>query len=328
MIGVSYALYGLNLLVNRPIPGLALRQVDIAPGVVVHWGEHPGWLGEVPAGTATLTYTSPLPNGWGKPVLQMWQIAGGAGSTYHLRFLPGHDFWVKRDGTELWADWPPQADPALVIVQLLGPVMGFLQRLRGVLALHAGAVAVQGRAVAIAGQRGAGKSTLTVALAQMGCPVISDDVAALAEADGRFLLQPGYAGLRLWPDAAAGLTQEQGAMPPLFAGTEKLYCDLERYGLSFQSHPLSLAAIYLLDGESEPGAGGPVISELSRRDSLLALLSHTRERELLDRQMRIKEFDQLARLTQGVPVRRLCRPAGLAAVPAAAEALLADAARL
>ena len=62
---------------------------------------------------------------------------------------------------------------------------------RGLLPLHASAVAVGDGCVAFCGARGAGKSTLAAALAQAGYPLLSDDL---------LIVHPGFGtGPMAWP---------------------------------------------------------------------------------------------------------------------------------
>ncbi|HKP16729.1 MAG TPA: hypothetical protein VJT85_11700, partial [Gemmatimonadaceae bacterium] len=85
---------------------------------------------------------------------------------------------------------------------LYGPVLGFVLRARGRLAMHASCVRVGDGAVLLAGPSGAGKSTKAAALATRGLTVVSDDLTALALDDGDDTPRawPAFDHLRLWPD--------------------------------------------------------------------------------------------------------------------------------
>lgn len=77
---------------------------------------------------------------------------------------------------------------------------------RGMVPLHACAVAVDGKAVLIAGPSGAGKSTLTAGLILAGSPFLADDLTAVSvRADGRKRIAPGRPTMRLHPHTAAQL---------------------------------------------------------------------------------------------------------------------------
>ena len=62
---------------------------------------------------------------------------------------------------------------------LYGPILGFVLRSWGRLALHASCVRIGDEAILLAGPSGAGKSTTAAALATRGVSVLSDDLTAL-----------------------------------------------------------------------------------------------------------------------------------------------------
>src|SRR5207244_6105024 len=115
------------------------------------------------------------------------------------------------------------------------------------LCLHASAVAVADRAIALVGLPGAGKSTAAAAFACAGYPVISDDVVALEDHGERFLVQPGYPRVNLWPDSVRRLFGSEDALPRITPTWEKRYLPLGQKGHPFASKPLPLAAVYILD---------------------------------------------------------------------------------
>ena len=75
---------------------------------------------------------------------------------------------------------------------------------RGLVALHANALAGPRGAVVLMGSSGAGKSTLHAALMKRGLPMLSDDVVALRLGpDGQVWVLPGARQYRLCADAAS-----------------------------------------------------------------------------------------------------------------------------
>lgn len=190
------SVYGLTLWTNQPVPGL--RALPAGPEVEVEV-----WLGFMPAwgheDAARLWYARETLDEHGKPTLIVWQT--GNGSHFRLRYSDGTEFLVNRSGTKIWAVWPATLSLEDTATYLLGPVMGFVLLLRGAFSLHASAVVVEGQAVALLGAAGAGKSTAAAAFARLGYPVLTEDVTALADRGDRFLAQPGYPLIRLWPEA-------------------------------------------------------------------------------------------------------------------------------
>ena len=116
----------------------------------------------------------------------------GSGDYFGFFYSDGVRFAVERRGHEVWGDWPENYTLEDACTYLLGPVIGFVLRRRGVTCLHASAVAFGEHAIALAGIPGSGKSTTAAAFAQLGYSVIADDVVALVE-DGREL--SSYTGL-------------------------------------------------------------------------------------------------------------------------------------
>jgi hypothetical protein len=203
---------------------------------------------------------------------------------------------------------------------LLGPVLGFVMRLRGVTCLHASVVAIGGRAIALAGPAGSGKSTAAAGFASMGHAVLADDIAALIPHDGALHVQPAYPQLRLWPDSVAMLYGAPDALPRLTPTWDKRALQLSSAG-AFQRQPLPLGAVYLL-GESCDDSESVV--EVSGADRLVMLLANTYVGYLLDAAMRQKEFDWLVRVATTVPVRHLNRRKGATDVAAVCAQLVED----
>src|SRR6185437_2076265 len=104
-----------------------------------------------------------------------------------------------------WAAWREPLTLEDTSTYLLGPVMGFVMLLRGVVCLHASAVAIGEGAIALVGPAGSGKSTTAAAFAERGYRVLAEDVVTLDDRGYRFLLQPGYPCIRLWPAAVKAL---------------------------------------------------------------------------------------------------------------------------
>ena len=228
-----------------------------------------------------------------------------AGSRYlRLAYFDGTQFWLDREGTEVWATWPENLQIEDTATYLLGPVLGILLRLRGVTCLHASAVAFGETAVAFVGSEGAGKSTTAAALAQHGHAILSDDVVALAEHDGSFFVHPAYPYLCLWPESVESLYGSPDALPQFSANYEKRFLSLGTQELRFAERALPLAAIYILgDRRSDPA---PLVEELAPQKAFLALVANTFATNTLDSGMRAKEFEILARLAPSVPIRALC----------------------
>ncbi|MFZ0521126.1 MAG: hypothetical protein WAL95_08895 [Candidatus Acidiferrales bacterium] len=305
----TYVTFGLLLRSNLPIPGL----IQVRPGhnvllessksalVSIHLNAFPPTAAAVQSGPEELSYASPYQDELGNPVLKIWKVAGAR----HLRlaYFDGTQFWLDPEGCEVWATWPDNLTVEDTATYLLGPVLGILLRLRGVTCLHASAVAFGEKAVAFVGSAGAGKSTTAAALAQRGHAILSDDVVALAERNGSFLVQPAYPYLSLWPPSVESLYGSVEALPRFSANYDKRCLSLPKQELRFEERALPLAAIYILgDRRGDPA---PVVEEMMPQKAFLSLVANTFATNTLDGSMRAKEFETLARLAPRVPIRAL-----------------------
>jgi hypothetical protein len=251
-------------------------------------------------GDARIRYISRERHEDDTPQLTVW-----TGSTGAHRFLyrDGTEFLINEHATRVVVHWvdPLTSDDA--VVYLLGPVLGFVMRLRGIVPLHASAVMIRSGAVAFLGQAGAGKSTTAGALAALGYRVLSDDLLPLVERQGRILAHPSYPRLTVWPDSAAALFGSEDELPALTPTYDKRYLDLES-GQQFQDSPLPLNAIYVL-GSRERALPGVTVRSLRPQTAMMSLVRNTYGNYLLDGTMRAIEFDVLSRIAQDVHVRLL-----------------------
>ncbi|HEX5734965.1 MAG TPA: serine/threonine protein kinase [Blastocatellia bacterium] len=254
---------------------------------------------------AKLVYASQNQDELGEPVLKAWELMDG--SFFRLRYSDGTEFVIDREGAQIWCTWPDNLTIEDTTVYLLGPIFGFVLRLRGTLCLHASAIAVGEYAIAIVGPAGTGKSTTAAALAKSGFPVLTDDVLALTDMDGIFMAQPAYPHLRLWPASVNILYGKPDALPRLVPGDslwDKRYLNLTENDYMFQRHPLPLASIYLLSERTEDSAA-PFIESMSASAGLMTLVTNTYANHLLNTSRRAQEFGLLSRIASSLPVRRV-----------------------
>lgn len=313
------SVYGLGLHVSAPIAGLAGLRAAPTADVVLTLGSLPHGLANAP--DAKLHYVSPDRNERGDPELKVFRLSGNG--DYRFDYGDGTVIVVDARGSRVWASWPDAASVEDTATYLLGPILGFVLRLRGVTCLHASAVAMGGRAIALVGPAGAGKSSMAAAFAQLGYPVLTDDVAALLDLGDSFEVQPAYPRVRLWSASVASLFGSLDALPRIVPNWDKRYLDLNGPGYRFQHEPLPLAAIYVL-GERSASPTMPRSEPLASRDGLMALVSNTYSSYLIDKDRREKEFELLARLVQGVPLRRVTPSADFARVRALCELIIDD----
>ena len=202
---------------------------------------------------------------------------------------------------------------------LYGPVLGFLLRAWGRLALHASCVRIGDGAVLLAGPPGAGKSTTAAAFAARGAAVLSDDLTALHLGDDGAppLAWPSFDHLRLWPDGERVVLGESGRLERITPTWDKRRFPLE--GSAFADGPLPVRAILVL----RPRRGGrPVVRTLGASRALVTIATLTYANYLLDHATRARELHQLGALVRALPVRAVTPPVGHENLDALCEAIV------
>jgi hypothetical protein len=299
----QYSFFGHRLSSNLPLPGFSATNSRTGNcDIKLYLGIPPRQsTGEFPSGLQELTYASPETNGAGQPSLRIWSVAGG--EFVRLLYDDGTEFWLDRRRERIWATWPAVSSLENTTSYLLGPVLGLVLRLRGVICLHASAVAFENRSVAFVGATGTGKSTTAAALARQGHAVLSDDIVALAENAGMFNVMPGYPYLCLWPESVKMLEHSLEALPRIVPEGEKRRLAFGDKEGQFEKRPLRLGAIYFL-GEHRPDPA-PYVEAIRPQAALLSLVADTYANKILDRTLRAEEFAVLSRLVETTPIRRV-----------------------
>lgn len=313
-----YAAFGLSIRSNRKIPGLVPKAPDAFTDTHISLGSF-CWPSKAADEAGEVWYVSEEHDA-NAPALRVWRLREGA--YFRLLYSDGTEFLVDRRGTNVWARWPDASTVEDTATYLLGPIIGFVLRLRGITCLHASAVAVGDHAIALLGPASAGKSTTAAGFSQMGLPILADDIVALSERCETVRAQPAYPQLRLWPDSVALLFGTADALPQLTPTWEKRGLNLTRRGYCFQEQSLPLAAVYLLAERSAQSE--PQIEGIHGRERLLALLANTYVGYLLDARMRAQEFELLTRLISNVPVRRVVPSADPAHISRLCRRILSD----
>lgn len=247
-------------------------------------------------------------------------IPSGDGSPdrYALWYYPDRVFIISGDGHDVWC--PSDGDRDLVEATLMGPILSFAAALRGTLCIHAGSVVIDGRAYLVAGPRGAGKSTTTVALGLLGYPILGDDVAAIGPQSSGYPVHPAYPRLRLWEDSAQALGWTGDALPRLFQGTDKRAVDPAATRLQVADIPTPLGGIYILGADK-----GETCTPVPPAKAFMSLVEHTRETEMLTGALRARQVLAIGDLVRSVPVRSTPARTGLGHLLEFARLIAADA---
>ena len=297
-----YSAFGLTVHSGIALPGLVPQAAsERVCDVELHLGSAPQTIQSEASSSESLVYRSAYTGPTGAPALHIWR--GESTGFFRLEYFDGMQFWIDGRGQKLWALWPERSNIEEAATYILGPVFGLLLRFRGVTCLHASAVAIENSAVAFVGAEGAGKSTTAAAFAKEGYAMLSDDVVALSERDGGFWVAPAYPRLCLWPESVDVLYGTPDALPRLVPNWEKRRLSPGDSNFRFEEKAQPLRAVYLLDEDRpEPGAQ---IEPVGAQAGFLTLVANSFATNMLDRDMRVKEFEALSGLVAKIPVRRL-----------------------
>ena len=311
------SIYGLGVVANSRIPGVTPSTIA-SEDIHISFGSLPAWLHEVSDTQIETSYIADYKSECGEPALRVFRVLDG--EYYRFCYADDTEFVVDKAGTEVWAAWREPLTLADTATYLLGPVMGFVLLLRGVVCLHASAVAIGDEAIALLGPAGSGKSTTAAAFAERGYSILAEDVVTLDDRGDHFLVRPGYPCIRLWPAAVKALYGSESHLPKLTPNWDKCYLDLSD---SFQREPLRLAAIYHL-GERRGDAVAPLVQTLDRAEGLMSLVANTYATKLMDKHMRAREFELLTRVLNSLPVRRLTPHSDIGHIAELCTRIIAD----
>ena len=277
-----YCLYGLTIEADAPIDGA----VAVTGGTPCDVGIH---MQAMPPSAAALFAAAPIFDDENVTIIRH----DGA---YGFAYADGTRFVIDAAAREIWASWPPASTPEDTATYLLGPILAFVLRRRGTLALHASAVALDGRAIAIAAAPGGGKSTTATAFADRGAAVITDDVLPIVWRGGQPWVLPGYPRVRLWPETVVARYGAAEALPRLTPTWTKRYLDVTS---RFQSDPLPLGAVVVLGARI---GGAPRIAPLIGHQAAMRLVTNSSMALYLDASMRAEELHRVGALVDRVPL--------------------------
>lgn len=320
-MGLFYFAFGMYLHSNGPIPGL-VPSTNIQKADLQIWLDlMPPWLNQTESLALQKLYVSDFKTEDGLPVLTVEELLNGA--YLQLTYYDRTKFIINQAGTEIWATWPDTLTLEDTATYLLGPILGFVLRRRGVVCLHASAVAIGDRSIAIVGAAGAGKSTTAAAFAKAGFPILTDDVLPLLDRKQKFFVQSAYPRVRLWPSSVKALYGKADALPCLTPNWDKRYLDLTQDGYEFQQQALPLSAVYIL-GDRITSSTAPFVETVPSHTGLITLISHTYANNLLEKKMRAVEFDLLSRVVAKVPLRKVTPHADSQKISQLCDVILKD----
>lgn len=232
--------------------------------------------------------------------------------------IPGVANFTVRNGREIIVDPCPDVDTRKLRHALFGEVLAILLHQRGLLVLHATSLAIHGKATILLGTRGAGKSTLALALCRLGATVISDDITVIQVNNrGTLSVLPGISQLGLWPDAVRACGYDPERLPNVFDGTDKRVM-----GTTDTSTNVSLAPKRIYKIEETTAVD---VERLSPQEAFRVLVGNTYWFGLVHALDPETHFAHCASVAAQTDVFRLRRPKTLDLVNDVAQHIIKDA---
>ena len=233
-------------------------------------------------------------------------------AVYTLRFRDIGD--VAIDMTARTITWRPfeHADAARLPVFTAGNVMAVVCQLDDHLVLHASAVEIDGRATVMAGDPGAGKSTIAALACLGGARLVTDDVLRVEQTDDATRCYRGATALRL-REGSRPLAERAGA--PSVSSDGRFLMEPTTVDLDHLPVDRILLPMYASDIEDVQ------IADMPKQEAALRLLSAPRIRGWTHSSA-ASLFDQLMDVTSAVPVLRLVIPRGYHSQDSAPERLV------
>ena len=319
-----YSVYGIGIESDTAISGLDPLPHIESKDLRFESGPAPDWVRNGLRLPGRVLAQRPHGEGTGDPTFVLTEH--GNGEYFELSYADGTIFVTNATLNRIWGAVEPPLTMQDLATYFLGPILGFVLRQRRVTCLHASAVELQERGVLFAGDAGYGKSTTAGAFALRGVPVLCEDIAALELTPEILWVIPGYPRICLWPDAAEKLVGHAEKLPQLTPTWEKRFLALDGIRGKFVSQKTPVGLIYVFAERSD--ANAPRIEEVAPKDALLELVQRTYMNWLLDRQRRGEEFDELSKVVQRIPVRRIIPHQDAGRIGELCEVILADVARV
>jgi hypothetical protein len=239
-----------------------------------------------------------------------------ASQTEFLLRLPGVATYYAHDGVEIVVDPATDAPELDVRSYLMGSLFAAICHQRGLLPLHASAIATPHGAAAFLGASGAGKSSMVAFLARRGHRVLADDICVIdpaAPRDQRVL--PVAPWLKLWSTTLDAMGESSDGLARIFVDDEKY-----RYTLAHPDSPTALAELTLL--ERDDSLSEPVFERLTPVQAMQTVLDYTYQSWLVRAIGSTELYFQLCgQALEGVRVTRMRRSWGFAAMESTLVAL-------
>lgn len=197
--------------------------------------------------------------------------------------------------------------------------------MRGVLCIHANAIATDRGVIGVIAPSQTGKTTLTAALATRGMAMMTDDMMAIHKSVDGWKVYAGWPQVRMWPQVAQHFVKNSDNLARVHSRFEKRIVDLkDQDRIRHSSKSGLLKRLYLLERLDDNDAE-VVIKPVTAAESVMSLLQNSMLADAY-RPMAIEEsrLIKLALMLESVEVRRVVYPSGKEHLARVCESIEAD----
>lgn len=153
-------------------------------------------------------------------------------------------YWLKNKNEVVVEPYENVQDDA-VRIYILSSIMGVLLHKHELLPIHSCCIKVKDYAVLIAGDSGAGKSTISLGLYKKGYEILNDDITTIFFNDqNQPFVYPGYVHLKLWSESLEKYGYETTDFRQIRNEIEKFSFPINR---SNNLESLPLKAVFILN---------------------------------------------------------------------------------
>ncbi len=299
-MGFDYRIYGLNINSSREI-SLLPASVNTDNDISIYWTTDK---------STTPFYSLEWKRFTNKGLehrrkLHVFIAETSDGIYYNLNYFTDAGillFILSPEQDEIWIVYDENEPGHNIESILVGPALGAILRLKGVVCLHSSVININGRAAAFIGRKRAGKSTMVAAFVKNGYNAVADDVAALTIYNNMYHVAPGYPKVRLRPQSLSAIHSGKAEdYQQVYTNRDSRYTDITN---SFEASSLPLGAIYVLNPMSEIG-NIPQIEPLNATQKMIEVMQHSFAGYILNAELKKQEFSFIANLIKQIPIRKI-----------------------
>lgn len=210
-------------------------------------------------------------------------------------------FYIK-EGKEIVVEPYEYANLSTIKLYLHGSVFSALLYQRGLLPIHASALLIHDKCVMIAGNSGAGKSSLSITLRKKGYKVLTDDIVALDFSNDIIQAAPGFPLQKVTLKTAKELGIDTSNLEQIEYEEKYLY-PIESGFYDKKVQPDIMIELIPYEGDDV------IIEQIQGADKLAIIISNSYSLQFADCLGVAKEhFNHCAQLANNIKLYKLYRP--------------------